>query len=164
MRRVIFAIVENEFGVLTRVAGLFSGRGYNIESLSVAPTEDLALSAMTIVTSGDDRTIEQIMKQLNKLINVYKVYDMADTPALERALLLLKVSVNQKNRAEILKGIELFGGKLIDCEQKVALAEFSGDDAHIQGVVQFFKPFGIVEAVKSGTVAIRRGKTGTDEA
>lgn len=163
MRHVISVIVENEFGVLTRVAGLFSGRGYNIESLCVAPTEEASLSRMTIVTSGDDRVIEQILKQLNKLINVYKVFDLTHVPSVHRVLLLLKINVSQKTRSDVLKGIELFSGKLIDAEPKYCMAEFSGDDTQVQSIIQFFRPFGIIELVRSGDIAIRRGRGGIEE-
>ena len=164
MRHVIAVIVENEFGVLSRVSGLFSGRGYNIESLCVAPTEDPSLSRMTIVTSGDDRVIEQILKQLNKLINVYKVFDLTEGPAVHRALMLLKVNVNQRTRPEVLKGVELFSGLLVDAEQKYCMAEFSGDEEKLQAIIQFFKPFGILELVRTGGIAIRRGRGGVEDA
>lgn len=164
MRHVISVIVENEFGVLSRVSGLFSGRGYNIESLSVAPTEDATLSRMTIVTHGDDRMVEQILKQLNKLVNVYKVFDLTQVPSIHRSLLLLKISLSPKTRSDVLKGIELFDGKIVDAEQRACTAEFTGDDERLQSAIQFFRPFGIIELVRTGDVAIRRGKTGIEDA
>lgn len=163
MRHVISVVVENEFGVLSRVSGLFSGRGYNIESLCVAETEDPAMSRMTIVTSGDDRVIEQIMKQLNKLINVYKVHDLTHSPSIHRVLVLLKINVSGKTRPEVLKGIELFSGKIADVDQKTCIAEFTADAEKIASIIQFFRPFGIVELVRTGDIAMRRGKGGVEE-
>lgn len=162
-RHVFGVIVENEFGVLSRVSGLFSGRGYNIESLSVAPTEDPQMSRMTIVTSGDEAVIEQIFKQLNKLVNVYKVFDLTDVSAIHRVVLLLKVNMSAKTRSDILKGIELFSGTMVDADRKACIAEFVGDDEKIQSILQFFHPFGILEVVRSGDVAIRRGKAVENE-
>lgn len=163
MRHVISVIVENEFGVLSRVAGLFSGRGYNIESLCVAETEEPEMSRMTIVTSGDDRVIEQILKQLNKLINVYKVFDLTHVPAIHRVLMLLKININAKTRSDILKAVELFEGRMVDVDQKACIAEFAADAEKTQSIIQFFRPFGIIELARTGDIAMRRGKAGVEE-
>lgn len=156
MRRTLSVLVENEFGVLSRISGLFSGRGFNIESLTVAPTQDTAYSRVTLVTTGDDKIIEQIVKQLNKLINVIKVNDITGENCIDRELVLIKVSAKEENRSEILRIAEIFDAKIVDASQKYYTMELSGDEMKIRSVVELLRPIGIKEMVRSGKVAITR--------
>ena len=157
MRHVVTLLVENEFGVLARVAGLFSGRGFNIESLSVAETLDPTVSTMTIVTHGDDQIIEQVIKQLNKLVSVIKVVDLVQKDFLEREMVLIKVSANAETRGEILRIIDIFRGKVIDVGSKTYTLEVTGDEGKINAILSLLKPFGIKELVRTGRVAMVRG-------
>ena len=157
MRQTLSVLVENQFGVLARVAGLFSGRGFNIESLSVAETMDPSLSIMTIVTEGDQQILEQITKQLNKLIPVIKVVEMADKPHVERELVLVKVAAKPENRAEILRMVEIFRGKVIDVSPKNYTIEITGDANKIRAFLELLKPMGIKEIARTGRVAMTRG-------
>lgn len=157
MRQVLNVLVENQFGVLARVAGLFSGRGFNIKSLSVAETLDPTLSIMTIVTEGDERILEQITKQLNKLIPVVKVIEVGKGPHVERELILVKVNANKENRAEILRMVEIFRGKIVDVTPKTYTIEMTGDEEKIRAFLELIRPMGIKEIVRTGTVAIQRG-------
>jgi acetolactate synthase-1/3 small subunit len=159
-KHTISVMVENEFGVLTRVAGLFSGRGFNIESLSVAPTLDDSISRMTIVTSGDDRILEQITKQLNKLIDTIKVIDFTDTEYVERELALIKVLATDDTRAEILRIVDIFRGNVVDVTARSYTMEITGAPGKIQAVVELLKPIGIQELVRSGPVVLGRGAKG----
>lgn len=156
MRHTISLLVENKFGVLSRIAGLFSGRGYNIESLSVGETIDPQISTMTIVTSGDDQIIEQITKQLNKLIDVIKVIDMTEMDHVEREMVLIKVSPRQEDKAEVLRITEIFRGRIVDSSQKTYTIEITGDEKKIQAIIELLKPFGIKEFVRTGKIAIAR--------
>jgi len=156
MRHTIALLVENKFGVLSRIAGLFSGRGYNIESLSVGETTDPQISAMTIVTSGDDQIIEQINKQLNKLIDVIKVIDMTEMDHVEREMVLIKVSPRQQDKAEILRLTEIFRGRVVDSSQKTYTVEITGDEKKIAAFIELLKPMGIKEFVRTGKIAIAR--------
>lgn len=156
MRRTLSVLVENEFGVLSRISGLFSGRGFNIESLTVAPTQDVAYSRLTLVTTGDDKVIEQICKQLNKLINVIKVTDITGEISIDRELVLVKLSAKEENRSEILRIAEIFGGSVVDATQKHYTIEVSGDEWKIRSFIEMVRPIGIKEMVRSGTVAITR--------
>lgn len=156
MRHTLSVLVENEFGVLARIAGLFSGRGFNIESLTVAPTQDIAFSRLTVVTTGDDRVIEQILKQLNKLVNVIKVNDIASENCIDRELMLIKVSAKEENRSEILRIAEIFEAKIVDASQKYYTVEVSGDELKMKSVIELLRPIGIKEMVRSGKVAITR--------
>lgn len=153
MRHTISVLVKNEFGVLARVSGLFSGRGYNIDSLSVAVTKDPAYSRMTIVTRGNDQIIAQITKQLNKLIPVISVVDMTEMKHLVRELILIKVPVTSKTRQEILTLISLFSGKILDNSEDGLTVEFVGFESQIEAIVNSFKPYGIIELTRSGHVA-----------
>ncbi len=157
MRQTLSVLVENQFGVLARVAGLFSGRGFNIESLSVAETLDPTLSIMTIVTEGDEQILEQITKQLNKLIPVIKVVEMADRPHVERELVLVKVAAKPEHRAEILRMVEIFRGKVIDVSPKNYTIEITGDRDKIRAFLELLKPMGIKEIARTGLVAMTRG-------
>lgn len=157
MRHVITLLVENEFGVLARIAGLFSGRGFNIESLSVAETLDPTISTMTIVTRGDDAIIEQVIKQLNKLIPVIKVVDLIDKEFVERQMILVKVSTTPQTRDEVLRIAEIFKGKIIDVGNKTYTIEVTGDEKKINAILALLKPLGIKELVRTGRVAMARG-------
>ena len=157
MRHVITLLVENEFGVLARVAGLFSGRGFNIESLCVAETLDPTVSTMTIVTRGDDQIIEQVLKQLNKLISVIKVVDLIEKDYVEREMVLLKVAATADTRAEILRIVDIFRGKVVDVGSKTYTLEVTGDEKKISAILGLLKPLGIKELVRTGHVAMVRG-------
>ncbi|MBX7148062.1 acetolactate synthase small subunit [bacterium] len=158
MKHTISVLVENEFGVLTRVAGLFSGRGFNIQSLTVAETLDPALSRMTLVTTGDDAMLEQITKQLNKLVNIIKVTDLVAEKAICRMYALLKVNISVKTRTDVLKTVEMIGGEILDVDAKSATVEVRGDEPKIQSALNLLKPFGIIEFVQSGAIAMERSK------
>ena len=157
MRHVITLQVENEFGVLARIAGLFSGRGFNIESLSVAETLDPTVSTMTIVTRGDDTIIEQVMKQLNKLVSVIKVVDLIDKEFVEREMILIKVSATPHTREEVLRVVDIFRGKVVDVGTKTYTIEVTGDEKKIDAILNLLKPLGIKEMVRTGRVAMVRG-------
>ena len=156
MRHTISVLVENKFGVLSRVSGLFSGRGYNIESLSVGETIDPQISLMTIVTTGDDQIIEQITKQLNKLIDVIKVTDMKELEHVEREMVLVKVAPRQQDKSEVLNLTEIFRGRIVDSSQKTYTIEITGDEKKIEAFIELMKPMGIKEFVRTGKVAIAR--------
>ncbi len=156
MRHTISVTVENKFGVLSRVAGLFSGRGFNIESLCVGETVDPEVSRMTIVTRGDDRIIEQVTKQLRKLVDVIKVADLTDTSFVDREMLLAKISATEKNKAEILRINEIFRGKIVDISPNTYTFEITGDGGKIDAFLKLIRPFGVKEIVRSGKIAISR--------
>jgi acetolactate synthase-1/3 small subunit len=149
-------LVVNEFGVLSRISGLFSGRGFNIESLSVAETMDPKFSRMTIVTSGDEKIMEQVTKQLNKLINTVKVIDFTDEVHIERELALIKVSATVEHRAEILRIVDIFRAKVLDVSPRAYTVEVTGDEGKIEAIIELFKPLGIKEVVRTGHVAMAR--------
>ncbi|MFN8626525.1 MAG: acetolactate synthase small subunit [Candidatus Binatia bacterium] len=157
MRHTISVLVENEFGVLARVAGLFSGRGFNIESLAVAETLDPTVSRITLVTRGDDQVLEQIEKQLNKLVSVIKVIDFADSPHVEREMALVKVTADEKTRAEVMNIVDIFRGKVIDVGPRSYIVELTGDEEKIQAVLDLLAPLGIREIVRTGKIAMHRG-------
>ena len=156
MRHTISILVDNEFGVLSRVSGLFSGRGFNIESLCVAETLDPKVSLMTIVTSGDAQVIEQITKQLHKLINTIKVTDLTGEDYLERELALIKVTSSNEHRAEILSIIDIFRAKVVDVSPKTYTVEITGDKEKIHAITELLRPFGIKEMARTGKVAMAR--------
>jgi len=157
VRHTISVLVENEFGVLARVAGLFSGRGFNIESLSVAETMDSTISRITLVTRGDDQVLEQIEKQLNKLINVIKVVDFTATEHVERELVLVKVQADERTRAEVMNIVDIFRGKIIDVSAQSFIVELTGAEEKIDALVKLLRPIGIQEIVRTGKVAMFRG-------
>lgn len=157
MRHTISVLVENEFGVLSRVAGLFSGRGFNIESLTVAETLDPTVSRITLVTRGDDQILGQIIKQLNKLINVINVLDFTSAKHVERELALVKVTADEKTRAELMTTVDIFRGKVIDVSPHSYLIEVTGDEEKIGAILELLKPLGIQEIARTGTVAMHRG-------
>jgi len=158
MQHVISVLVDNEPGVLSRVSGLFSGRGFNIESLNVAETLDPTISRMTLVTRGNDQIIEQIIKQLNKLVNVIKVVDLTGSEYVEREMALIKVSAEATSRAEVLRIVDIFRGQVVDVSPKSYTLEITGNDKKIQAVIDLLAPIGILEIVRTGTVAIGRVK------
>jgi acetolactate synthase-1/3 small subunit len=157
MRHTISILVENEFGVLSRVAGLFSGRGFNIESLSVAETLDPTVSRITLVTRGDDQVLIQIERQLNKLINVIKVIDFTETEHVERELVLLKVAADERSRGEVINIVDIFRGKIIDVSRRSYVVEVTGTEDKINALIELLKPIGIKEIVRTGKVAMFRG-------
>jgi len=163
MRHVITLMVENEFGVLARVSGLFSGRGFNIESLCVAETLDPNVSTMTVVTRGDDQIIEQVLKQLNKLVSVIKVVDLIDKDFVEREMVLIKVNATRENREEVLRVADIFRGKVIDVGAKTYTLEVTGDEKKINAILALLKPLGIKELVRTGHVAMVRGSKATTD-
>lgn len=156
-QHTISVLVENESGVLTRVANLFSGRGYNIESLCVAETLDPTVSKMTLVTSGNDTIIEQILKQLNKLINVIKVIDLTETRYVDRQLALIKVNAEERHRAEILRIVDIFRGKVVDVGPRAFIIEVTGDSEKIEAILGLLKPMGIKDIARTGKIALGRG-------
>lgn len=157
MRHVISVLVENKFGVLAKVAGLFSGRGFNIDSLCVGETMDPSVSRMTIVTRGDDKILEQINKQLNKLIDVIKVQDFTEKPYVDRELVLIKVDAPAKMRAEVLEVADIFRSKIVDVNPETLTLEVTGDQGKIEAIIDLLRPYGIRELVRTGRVAIARG-------
>ena len=149
--------MENEAGALSRVSGLFSARGYNIESLSVAPTEDLSLSRMTIVTSGSDEVVEQIIKQLNKLIDVVRVLDLHDGDHIERELVLVKVKANKQYRDEVKQLSNSYGGRIIDSSENILTIEFTGTSTELDNYLKSLNSSFVVEIVRTGASGIGRG-------
>jgi len=154
MKHTISVLVENKFGVLSRVASLFSARGYNIDSLAVGETEDPTISRMTIVVKGDEKTLEQIKKQLNKLIDVIKVYDFLGKTYIDRELVLVKVNSSAKTRKDIMDIVESTGGVIANAGAKAMTVELVGDQTKIKTLLELLKPFGIRELVRTGRVAI----------
>ncbi|MEW6324670.1 MAG: acetolactate synthase small subunit, partial [Nitrospirota bacterium] len=153
---IISLMVENKFGVLSRVAGLFSGRGFNIDSLSVGPTVDPSVSMMTIVTHGDDRIIEQITKQLNKVIDVIKVVDLTEHRHVARETALIKVHTRPEDRAEALRVADIFRARVIDSSPTTYTIEITGDTEKIEAVINLLRPLGIKELIRTGRIAIAR--------
>jgi acetolactate synthase-1/3 small subunit len=156
MRHTLSVLVENESGALTRIAGLFARRGYNIESLSVGPTEQKDIARITMVVPGDNRTIEQLIKQLYKLINVRKVQDVSNVPNVSRELMLLKVCISEKTRAEILDIAKVFNATIVDFAEKSLTLEVTGDPHKIIALEQLIKKFGIIEIAKTGKISLVR--------
>ena len=156
MRHTISVLVENKFGVLTRVAGLFSGRGYNIDSLNVAPTHDATSSRMTIATHGDEATLEQIVKQLNKLPDVLKVQNFSEGEYVDRELVLVKVDVDSKSRAEVMQITDIFRAKIVDVQPKSLTIEITGADIKIVKFLDLMNSFGVQEITRTGKAAMPR--------
>ena len=156
MRHTISVLVENKFGVLTRVAGLFSGRGYNIDTLNVGPTQDPKTSRMTVVTHGDEATLEQIVKQLNKLPDVIKVQDFREGEYVDRELVLVKVAVDSKTRAEVMQITDIFRAKIVDVQPKSLTMEVTGDESKVEKLLELLKSFGIMELTRTGKIALPR--------
>jgi acetolactate synthase I/III small subunit len=158
MRHIISLLLENEAGALSRVAGLFSARAYNIESLSVAPTEDPTLSRLTLVTTGSDEVIEQITKQLNKLVDVVKLMELTDGAHIERELLLAKVKADGGMRDEVKRLVDIFRGRIIDVSDKTYTIELTGTGEKLDAFIEAVREAGIVEVVRSGVSGIARGE------
>ena len=157
MQHTISVLVVNQSGVLSRISGLFSGRGFNIESLNVAETNDPDISRMTIVTRGDDKKIEQVTKQLNKLVDIIKVTDLTEEGFVDRELILVKMNAEPRVREEILRVVEIFRAKVVDVSSATYTVEITGDEGKIKGFLEMLKPLGIKEIVRSGRIAISRG-------
>lgn len=158
MRHTISVLVENKFGVLARISGLFSARGFNITSLAVGETEDPSVSRMTIVVEGDDRTLEQIKKQLNKLIDVIKVVDFKEGDFIDRELVLVKVSATARTKKDIIEAVDSIGAKIASAVPGSIGIEMTGDSSKVRSLLELLKPFGILEVVRTGRIAM-----GTDE-
>jgi len=159
MKHIISALVENKAGVLAHVAGMFSARSFNIESLTVGTTEDPAISRMTIVADGDEAILEQIRKQLGKVIDVLKITDMSGKKYVERDLALIKVNTPPARRPEIVSIIDVFRGRVVDISGRDIVVEVSGPEEKIEACVDLLRPYGIKELVRTGVVAMLRGET-----
>ncbi len=158
VRRHTFAVlVENKFGVLGRITGLFSARGFNIESLSVAETEDPTVSRITLVTEGDEKILEQVNKQLNRLIDVINVTDLSEESHVDRELVLIKVQAEAESRAEVLRLADIFRAKIVDVTPITYILEVTGDEGKIRALIELLKPLGVKEVVRTGKIAIVRG-------
>lgn len=156
MKKTICVLVENHFGVLTHVSGLFSARGFNIDSLAVGETEDPSISRMTIVVDGDEKTLEQVKKQLNRLIDVIKVIDLTEEDFIDRELVLVKLKIDNKNRSEILQIADTFQAKIDDVKKETVVIEVTGDQNKIKSFIEILKQFGIIEIVRTGRIAMGR--------
>ena len=157
MRHTISILVDNESGVLSRIAGLFSARGFNIESLNVAPTHEPKTSRITLVTSGDDFIIQQIIKRFNNMVNVIKVTDMSEVEHVEREMILIKVDAKADSRAEVLRIADIFRAKVVDVTPKTYTFELTGNLEKLTGFIELFKQFGIKEIARTGIVSMARG-------
>ncbi len=157
MKYTLSVLVENHPGVLSRVAGLFSRRGFNIDSLAVGVTEDPTISRMTIVVNGDDYIVEQVTKQLNKLIDVIKIKKLNPKEAVERELALIKVNANSQTRSDIIQITEIFRANIVDVSKETLTIEISGDEDKIEALIELLKQYGIREVVRTGLIAIERG-------
>ena len=157
MQHTISVLMNNHFGVLSRISGLFSGRGFNIESLNVAETSDPNISRMTIVTIGDKAKIEQITKQLNKLVDVIKVVDLNEESFVDRELVLIKMNAEPRVREEMLRIVELFRARVVDVSSSTYTIEITGDEGKINSFLELLNPLGVKEIVRSGRIAIGRG-------
>lgn len=164
MRHTISVLVENRFGVLARIAGLFSGRGFNIESLTVSPTQDETFSRMTIVTSGDDAVLEQIDKQLSKLVEVVNVTDLTGGGFVARELMMIKVQATPATRSEIIQVANIFKANIVHVEHDVLIIEITGRSSKLDGFKDLMVPFGIVELARTGKVALARASEATESA
>ncbi|MEA3328151.1 MAG: acetolactate synthase small subunit [Candidatus Omnitrophota bacterium] len=158
MKHVISALVENKSGVLARVSGMFSARGFNIDSLAVGKTDDPAVSRMTIVTEGDERTLEQIIKQLYRLIDVIRVQDITEQDYIDRELILIKVNITSQNRPEIIQIVDTFKGRIVDVSPRTLTVEASGERSKIEAIIKLLSSFGLREIVRTGQIAISRKK------
>src|SRR5437016_3838295 len=156
MRHTLSVLVENKFGVLTRISGLFSGRGFNIDTLNVAPTQDPTMSRMTIVVKGDDSVLEQVTKQLNKLVEVIKVQDFRDGEYVDRELVLMKVNSDTKTRPEIMQICDIFRAKIVDVAHKTLTIEITGDESKVNAFLELMDSFGVRDITRTGKVAMPR--------
>lgn len=160
-QRILAVLVENRAGVLSRVAGMFSRRGFNIDSIAVGQAEDPRYARMTIVVRGDEDDVEQVTKQLHKIIDVIRVSDLTDDDMVERELVLVKVSAGSENRAEILQIVDIFRARIIDVSERSLIVEATGDSGKVDAMVNMLRPFGIKELVRTGRVAMARGTQAT---
>jgi len=160
MRHILTVLVENEFGVLTRIAGLFSARGYNIESLNVAPTHDASISRMTLVTHGDEKVVVQIRKQLEKLIPVLKVEDITGHENMEREMILVKVQANADTRAEVLRMADVFRARVVDVSESSYTLELTGKSNKVSAFLRMLLPHGVIEMSRTGSMGMKRGCEG----
>jgi acetolactate synthase-1/3 small subunit len=156
MRHTISGVVQNRCGVLTRIAGLFSGRGFNIDTLNVGPTQNDKISRMTIVVVGNDQVLEQVVKQLNKLVDVLEVHDFKDGDVIDRELILLKVKASSATRPEVMQICDIFRAKIVDVQSASLSIEVTGDESKIDKFLQLMKPFGILELSRTGRIALPR--------
>lgn len=156
MRHTISVLVENKFGVLARVAGMFSGRGFNIDTLNVAPTHDASLSRITAVLKGDDSSLDLCIKQLRKLVNVVDVVDFTEGQAVSRELVLIKVKADAKSRSEIMQISDIFRTKIVNVSHESVIIEMTGDDAKVSAFLKLVEPFGILEIARTGALAQMR--------
>jgi len=156
MRHTISVVVQNRFGVLTRIAGLFSGRGFNIDTLNVGPTQNDKISRMTIVVVGNDQVLEQVVKQLNKLVDVLEVHDFKDGDVIDRELILLKVKASSATRPEVMQICDIFRAKIVVVQSASLSIEVTGDESKIDKFLQLMKPFGILELSRTGRIALPR--------
>lgn len=157
MKHTLSVLVEDEAGVLSRIAGLFARRGFNIESLAVGPTEQLGISRITMVVPGDNRTIEQLTKQLYKLINILKVHDITNVPCVERELMLLKIHAAKEYRGDILDIVNIFRARIVDISNTFLILEVTGDPGKIVAIEQLLSHYGIVEIARTGKISLVRG-------
>ena len=156
MKHTISVLVENHFGVLARVSGLFSARGYNIDSLCVGETENPDVSRMTVVVRGDDNVLEQIIKQLNKLVDTIEVIDLTTQDFVERELVMIKIGVDSKKRSEVIEIVSIFRAKVVDCSANSMILEVTGSENKIEAFIDMMRPFNIKEIVRTGEIAISR--------
>ena len=156
MRHTISVVVQNRFGVLTRIAGLFSGRGFNIDTLNVGPTQNDKISRMTIVVVGNDQVLEQVVKQLKKLVDVLEVHDFKDGDVIDRELILLKVKASSSTRPEVMQICDIFRAKIVDVQSASLAIEVTGDESKIDKFLALMKPFGILELSRTGRIALPR--------
>ena len=156
MRHTISVVVQNRFGVLTRIAGLFSGRGFNIDTLNVGPTQNDKISRMTLVVVGNDQVLEQVVKQLNKLVDVLEVHDFKDGDVIDRELILLRVKATSSTRPEVMQICDIFRAKIVDVQSSSLAIEVTGDESKIDKFLQLMKPFGILELSRTGRIALPR--------
>jgi acetolactate synthase-1/3 small subunit len=156
MRHTISVLVENKFGVLARVSGMFSGRGFNIDTLNVAPTHDSALSRITVVLKGDDTALDMVSKQLRKLVNVVEVVDFKEGQAVQRELLLVKVKADSKTRSEIMQICDIFRAKIVNVAQDSVIAEITGDESKLCAFLKLIESFGLLELARTGQLALMR--------
>ena len=157
MNHIISVLVENKAGVLAKVSGLFSRRGFNIESLAVGPTEDDKISRITLIVSAEEHSIEQVIKQLYKLINVIKIQELDPSNIVERELVLVKVGTDSKTRAEILEIVNIFRANIVDVSKKSLLIEITGTESKINALEELLRPYGILELIRTGKIACTRG-------
>nr|UNJ15541.1 acetohydroxyacid synthase small subunit [Cyanidiaceae sp.] len=156
MKHTLSVLVEDEAGVLTRIAGLFARRGFNIESLAVGPAEQKGISRITMVVPGDDRTVEQLTKQLYKLVNILKVDNITDIPCIERELVLVKIKASTSSRLEILSILKVFRAKVVDLSENLLVLELTGDPGKVAAMQQLLQKFGVVEIARTGKIALTR--------